>query len=504
MQNHMVNQILSRIREYSLTQGAFTACRFLDRQICWAELEEKTNWIASILQSKFQIARQTPIIIYHSRGIEFIEYMVAVLKCSCFYIPLEHSTPVERVKTIFDNVRAGLILTDRTEFFGGDAYPSFSFDGWEGPVLDSAEQHVVAEVDDTDLVYCIYTSGTSGKPKGVKIMYRNLINLVESFYDILYSQFGDIVQVGVLASFSFDSSVKQIYCSLFYGHTLCIAESAAQRFGQKLHDFFARYDVTLCDVTPSHLKLVTLQHVKRVSRIPYLLIGGEVLRWEQLHAYTRRTDHCPNFINLYGPTECCVDVAYKIISQEELSSHENGIVPIGKGLRNTYFTLRSEDLRAIEEAYTEGELFVSGKQVGSGYVNFESDVFWKEDGHITYKTGDIAYYDGNEDIVVVGRKDQQVKINGYRVELGEIQSVVEDFMRCPCVVLCVESGGSNKIAVFISGERLSAKDKSKLGEHLRCVLPKYMVPHYYFPISNLPLTENGKIDNKQLQEILMR
>lgn len=500
----MVNQILTKIREYSISQGNLPACRFLSQQISWAELEERTNWIASILQSNFRIARQTPIVIYNVRGVEFIEYMIAVLKCGCFYIPLENNTPVERVKNIYDDVNAGLILTDQTELFSSDIYPSFSSERWEKTVSDSAKHPCIVDVCDTDLVYCIYTSGTSGKPKGVKIMYRNLINLVESFYDIIYAQFNDVVQVGVLASFSFDSSVKQIYCALFYGHTLCIAEKAAQMFAQKLHDFFARYDVTLCDVTPSHLNLVALQHVKRVAKIPYLLIGGEILHWEQLHAYTRQTSYCPIFINLYGPTECCVDVAYKVISQEELCIHESGIVPIGKGLRNTYFTIQLDDLHTIEEKYTEGELLVSGRQVGAGYVNLTSDAFCKDGSYMTYKTGDIAYYDSNNDIVIIGRNDRQVKIRGNRVELGEILSVVEEFLKCPCVVLCVENEGSNKIAVFISDEQFGEEDKTKLVEHLQCVLPRYMVPHYYIVATTFPLTNNGKIDSKQLQQMFSK
>lgn len=499
----MVNQILLKIREYSSSQGNLPACRFLEQQICWTELEERTNWIASNLKNRFQIIEQTPIIIYHARGIEFIVYMIAALKCGCFYIPLEHSTPVDRVKNIYEDVCAGIIITDRADLFDGDVFNTFSFDNWDIPVPNYAKTYDIEEINDTDLVYCIYTSGTSGKPKGVKIMYRNLINLVESFHDILYHRFYDVIRVGMLASFSFDSSVKQIYCSLFYGHTLCIAESVAQIFGQKLQDFFMRYDVTICDMTPSHLKLIYLQKVQRFSKIPYLLVGGEILCWEQLHAYIRQANYCPSFINLYGPTECCVDVAYKVISQEELSNHKSGIVPIGRELRNTNLILRSEEQNTIKEVYIEGELFVTGKQVGAGYVNLKTDVFKEENGLIFYKTGDIAYYDSNQEIVIVGRKDQQVKVNGHRVELREIQTIIEDFIRCPCVVLCVESEKSSKIVVFICKEKDDAGEKSKLIEYLQRVLPRYMIPHYIMFSVYMPLTNNGKIDSKQLKEMLI-
>lgn len=500
----MINQILTKIREYSDLRGSLPACRFLSQEISWTELEERTNCMAYIMQSMFYIVKQTPIVIYNARGIVFIEYMLAVLKCGCFYIPLESNTPVERVKIIYDDVGAGLILTDQTELFNCDKYTFFSFESWNGNVSDSDKQPIIMKICDTDLVYCIYTSGTSGKPKGVKIMYRNLLNLIESFYDILYSQFDDIVRVGVLASFAFDSSVKQIYNSLFYGHTLCIANNTTRLFGQELHYFFANYDITLCDVTPTHLNLMVLQRVKRVTKIQYLLLGGEILRWEQLHAYVRQTADCPVFINLYGPTECCVDVAYKVIDQKELSAHESGIVPIGKELLNTNLTIQSKDLHFIEEIEKEGELLVSGKQVGAGYVGIESDAFLMVGSQMTYKTGDIAYIDSNNDIVVIGRKDNQIKINGYRVELGEIQSVIERFLRFPCVVLCAENDSGSKLVAFIGKEKFCENEKKILVDQLQCVLPRYMVPHYYIAATTLPVTNNGKMDNKELQKILMR
>lgn len=500
----MKNQILLKIREYANLQVNFPACQYLNQQISWKEFENRTNWIASILRDEFHIVRQTPVVIYHARGLEYIEYMVAVLKCGCYYIPLEHSTPVKRVKTIYDDIDAGLILTDRIDLFSEEEYCKFAFDDWESVVPDCVKQQEIVEVYDTDLVYCIYTSGTSGKPKGVKIMYRNLINLVESFYDILYGIFDYPIQVGVLASFSFDSSVKQIYCSLFYGHTMCIAESATRLSGQKLHDFFLHYKISVCDITPSHLKLISLQKIKRISNIPYLLVGGEVLRWEQLHAYVQHTAHQPIFINLYGPTECCVDVAYKKINSEELECHKSGVVPIGKALRNTTLTIRNENMDSIEEAFKEGELIIAGKQVGAGYVNSDSEIYCELDGYSVYKTGDMAYFDENKDVVVIGRKDKQVKINGNRVELEEIQYAIESIVHCSCIVICVESESGNKLAAFISDQQFNTEEKERLVQQLYHVIPKYMVPHYYICAASLPLTENGKIDSKQLQRLFLQ
>lgn len=499
----MVNLILSKIKEHSVKKGEQISCRFLNKYICWSEFEEKTNQIAYVMQNRFNIKEHVPILIYNARGIEFIEYMIAVLKCGCFYIPLEHSFPVERVKYIYDDVGAALILTDRSDLFDNKLYKTLALDNWDRCINDYKNKQDYLNINESDLIYAIYTSGTSGKPKGVKIMYSNVINLIESFYDILYFKFDEPIQVGVLASFSFDSSVKQIYCSLFYGHTLCIADDSTKIFVKKLYNFYEQYNLTVCDVTPSHLNLMTIKKIKKTPTIPYLLIGGEILRWEILHKYTQFTNHFPTFINLYGPTECCVDVAYKVISNEELNSNPSGIVPIGRSINNTNLTIRSDNNTIIDECCKKGELFVTGKQIGAGYVNYLSDAFFQENGNLVYKTGDIAFYDyNNNDIVVIGRKDSQVKINGCRVELIEIQSVIEQFMQCPCIAFCVNNGERNKIAIFINNFQFSEMDKANLIKHLKCVFPSYMMPNYYLNSASFPLTENGKIDIKQLQNML--
>lgn len=246
---------------------------------------------------------------------------------------------------------------------------------------------------------------------------------------------------------------------------------------------------------------MTMQKTRAISKIPFLLVGGEILHWETLHKYSQFTSHYPTFINVYGPTECCVDVAYKVINEEDLKKNLQGIVPIGKSIIKTYLTIRSENGTIITKQDERGELYISGSQVGAGYVNIMSDSFFYENNNITYKTGDIAYSDYNSDIVVVGRKDSQVKINGFRVELVEIESVIEKFVQSPCAVFCINENNNNKIVVFISCAEFNEKKKFQLTKYLQNVFPIYMLPHYYFWDTTVPLTTNGKADIEQLKQI---
>ena len=225
----MYNLILEKIKENG--NGNKIALKYDEDELTYSELENTTNCIATKIQKILKGEKQQPIIIYQKRGIKFIQYMIAVLKCNCYYVPVEDNVPIERVLYMYSDISAAMILSDEIEFDNNREFEVCSFDTKEEMLCN----YTMEEISEDDLVYVMYTSGTSGKPKGVKIMYSNLINLIKAFEDILYHKFMESVNVGVMASFSFDSSVKQIYCALYYGHKLCIANNLIKNFGKMLH-----------------------------------------------------------------------------------------------------------------------------------------------------------------------------------------------------------------------------------------------------------------------------
>lgn len=491
----MRNFILDRIKEHANVQNR-VAIRFLQQEISYKELDIVSEQVALKICNALEGRTNLPILIYQKRGIEFIIFIIAVMKAKCYYVPLEDSLPYERVKYIYDDIQAELIIsTHKNEDLRDCNLLTVDFTKIKNYAKNVLMSH---ELNEHDLVYIMYTSGTSGKPRGVKIKYSNLCNLVQSFWKIVYRNFDECIQVGVLASFSFDASVKQIFCALYYGHTLIIAGEDVKYFGRKIHNFHNSFNITLCDCTPSHIKLMTKQPAKINSKAKYLLVGGENLRWENLVEFRNAMGGMPTIINVYGPTECCVDVAYNYISN--LEGQESGYVPIGDALDNTELFLLNEKEEIISETNISGELIIKGKQVGAGYVNHQSNSFASSNEsareYDIYRTGDLAMYNDKKELVIISRLDRQVKINGYRIELNEISSCIEYYLNCSCETILIEKDEIKKIVAFIVGEF----DEVKLKSNLKKKLPAYMIPKVFMRIDQIPLTKNGKMDTRSLEQ----
>ncbi len=488
----MSNFFLERLNRNAKKYGSRVAIRFLEEQITYLELDNETDLIAQKIKKFIYNSEQRAIVIYQSRGIQFIKYIIAILKCNCYYVPLENTVPIERLKYIYNDVNALMIISEN-EVSLEDNYKVLNPSNITKleTVNISSSNHM-----EKDLVYVMYTSGTSGKPKGVKIKYSNLKNLVYSFNKIVYHNFDNKVNVGVIASFCFDASVKQIFCALFYGHSLIIADGTVRYFGSKIHRFLNQNDIMICDMTPSHLKLMLLQKKKEKSKTPYLIIGGEKLTWNLLKNYKKDIDENCTFINVYGPTECCVDVSYNIVKEVK---KENGNVPIGVPLDNTQLILIDDNGSRITEPYIIGELYVYGKQVGSGYVNDVKNSFIKNINNeiIGYKTGDLGEYNDDMEIIILSRKDRQVKLNGFRIELDEISVAIEEYCSNQSYVCLFEINNSLHLVAFIVGR---CREREVI-EHLKKVLVSYMIPKKIVSVKEIPLTDNGKVDEKKLLNI---
>lgn len=491
----MQNIIISRIKKNACIKDK-VAIRYRNEVLTYYELNRMSDYVAEKIQKEIAYKKKCPIIIYQSRGTEFIIFMIAVMKCNCFYIPLEDTTPIERLKYIYDDVQAQLILSTINEL-KIDEYKLLQVDFYRFSNQKNYELKS-NDFEDNDLVYVIYTSGTSGRPKGVKIKYSNLENLVTSFWRILYHNFSSSINVAVLASISFDASVKQIFCSLYYGHTLVISQDSVKYFGRRIHNFHNKYQIMVSDCTPSHIKLMTRQNANENTNVKYLVVGGENLRWEDLIEFRKSMKDFPTIINVYGPTECCVDVAFNIIT--DFNNEQKGFVPIGLPLDNTELFICNNKER-IHTANSPGELYVKGKQVGAGYINIESESFvstsGNKDDYDIYRTGDLAMYNDRNEIIILSRMDRQVKLNGFRIELEEISNSISYYLKCNCEVVLLEKFQTKKLVAFITSDFAEELLKKYLSERL----PTFMIPKVYYQIENIPLTVNGKLDVKTLESI---
>lgn len=512
----MINDLIKQIDSYALENKI--ALKMQDNTISYKKLKCDTDEIAKCINNNLGLF-QKPIIIYMTRSVLFIETMIGIVKSGNYYVPLECNIPISRVMDIIIDSRAQNVIVDDNTIKNIDIKACANkiniiniYDLCNGIGANQIVKEIpnayyqngyrVLYENQDKLIYVIYTSGSSGIPKGVKIKYSNLQNLVESFYKILYHNIPSYSNVGVVASFSFDSSVKQIYCALYYGHCLCIAEDKDKYFGQRLISFFKNNQIEVSDITPTHLKLLIVQQKYDECHVGTLLIGGEKLRYETLYDLECKMKKIPVLINVYGPTECCVDVAYNYISKDKILTQQVGDVPIGNAINNSKIFLRNDNDEIIEESGVIGELCISGMQVGAGYVNVPNIPFVNGEYGKEYRSGDLAYIDDEGKFVIVGRKDKQIKIYGNRIELDEISSVIESVTGCKCYVECLNQPSKVILAAYLIKKQDFIMSLPKLTQQLQKKLPQYMIPKFYMLADKIPLTVNGKVNEKYIIEEL--
>jgi len=360
------------------------------------------------------------------------------------------------------------------------------------------------------LAYIIYTSGSSGAPKGVMIEHRSLVNFHQAVKRSIYRS-GRQLRIGWNASFAFDMSMKG-FLQLLAGHTLVIIPQEVRTSAGDLLRFLRDRKIDGLDITPSLLRALigegflssesqNLQFQNR-DRALTVLIGGEPIdpaMWQQL-----KTCETVEFHNMYGPTECTVDATMCVIGRWDEVAH------IGRPISNT----RVYILDALGEPVpigVSGELFLGGAGVGRGYwrrpdltaERFVPDPFGPQAGGRLYRTGDLARYLPDGAIEYLGRNDFQVKIRGFRIELGEIEArLAECAGVAEAVVVAREEppGSVVLVAYYVAGAG-EAPSAGHLRSLLAETLPEYMVPAAYVRLDALPLSPNGKLDRRALPAV---
>ena len=425
------------------------------------------------------------------RSIEMVLGICGILKAGGAYVPLDAAYPKERIDFMLKDCRPKAVLVYQAEL------------ETKLPVIDLSEQGLFREKQEPwgkrksgpeDLAYCIYTSGTTGNPKGSMIENRSIVRLVKNTDYVELNETSIILQTGSVA---FDASTFEIWGALLNGGTLILAENEVITSSRSLKEYIKKYQVTTMWLTSSLFNQMIKSEEGMFDHLKNLLIGGEKLSEEHVRILKKRKNGI-RLLNGYGPTEnTTFTTTYEI--PEEFDR-----IPIGKPIANTQvYILDGKKLCGIG---VPGELCIAGDGLSRGYLNqpeLTTKSFVKNpygDGKL-YHSGDLARWLPDGNIEYMGRIDNQVKIRGFRVELSAIRNVMLkiDGIEDAAVVARADGDGDKAVfAYYVSTREIGNRE---VRETLKESLPKYMIPSYTMQIETMPVTRNGKLDERALPEV---
>lgn len=495
-------------------QGALAKCRQKiavvehDRRYTFAELERFAKNCAALILQRTAAFNQ-PIAVFLPKSAQTIFADLGILYSGNCYANLDLKSPPERLKAILQNLGASIVITSAAHV------AALRSVGVPEEQLLLAEAAMTAEtaysnmvlmerldrVIDTDPVYVMYTSGSTGVPKGVVIPHRGVIDYIDWAKDCY--RFSKSEKIGNQAPFFFDNSTLDIYLCLSCGATLVLIPEELFAFPKRLIDYVRQAEITTVFWVPSVLTNVANLKILDNAELPPLskiLFAGEVMPTRTLNYWHKKFPQAI-FSNLYGPTEITVDCTYYTVDREMADDEK---LPIGFPCRNTDILILNEQNQSavVDEP---GELCVRGSSLALGYWNnpertaqaFVQNPLNPHYPELIYRTGDLVYRNVRGEIMFIGRKDFQIKHLGYRIELGEIEHAVlqVDGIRNCCVVY---HQGRKEITLFFESDQ--DLSPAFIRERLTAFVPKYMLPTVFHRMDQLPRNPNGKIDRRLLTE----
>lgn len=424
-----------------------------------------------------------------------------ILKAGGAFLPMVPEYPDDRIDYCLMDAECDYVITteklknERESLWEGKTYQVLTV---EELLQCEEEENPDLEISAGSLAYCIYTSGSTGKPKGVMIEHRNLCNFVDANprNNETVSYIRGVETGLALASISFDVSILEHFIMLCNGRTVCMANEDQIYNPLELAELMKKYHVDAMAVTPSYLtNIIEIPQVQEaLSEVKAFDLGAEAFP-AALYDKIREINAGAVIINGYGPTECTVSC-----TSVNLSSREN--ITIGKPASNvrTYIVNKKNKILPVG---ISGELIICGDGVGRGYRNLpektKESFFWFK-GKKAYHSGDLARWTPDGNIEFFGRLDNQVKLRGLRVELDEIENVINSFenVKMSKVIVC-NNGSEDYLAGYFTA--VSEVNLGELTEYLKSKLTEYMVPNALMQLEEMPLTVNGKIDKKRLPAI---
>jgi tyrocidine synthetase-3 len=490
--------------------------------LTYRELDNRSNGLARLLRSK-GVKPDTIVALKVGRSLEMIIGILGILKAGGAYLPIEFDCPRERINYVLADSNVNIVLIRHSpgvlapetgnpleKMSTGLPGLRIKAETGENRPMDRGHRQYT-----TSLAYVIYTSGSTGKPKGVMLEHQGVCNLVYGLEKRIYQRYARGVRVCLISPFIFDASVKQVFVSLLLGHRLHIVPEDIRGDILAVIRFYEKYRIEVSDGTPTYLRLLleALRENFLPGKLPvkHFIIGGEALSRELVEKFYQQTgyngsNNPPVIINVYGPTESCVDAALYEINrgQERLYSE----IPIGKPMPN-YRLYLLDKAGQLQPPGIAGELCISGVGVARGYLNNPGLTFEKFDHNLKrippgcrrlYKTGDLARWLPDGNIVFLGRLDRQVKIRGIRIELEEIENLLSahEKVKAAAAAAWEAKEGEKFLCAYIVPHSAGHVDEQELREYLGNQLPYYNIPSYFMELTHLPLGPGGKMERRSL------
>ncbi|MGC6431607.1 MAG: amino acid adenylation domain-containing protein [Jejuia sp.] len=470
-----------------------TAIEFFEDRFTYKELNERSNQLAQYFNT-LGIGSRDFIGVSLKRGPDLVATLIAIMQCGAAYVPLDPDYPINRIKFMLKDSQSKFLISNKDNLIDLSIECTQLF---LEDILDDLPKYPVnalnLNINSNSLAYLLYTSGSTGKPKGVPISHKNLVNLFSSLAKQPGMQEND--RQLAITTISFDISNVEMFLPLLHGATVVMVDATTARNGKALLEVIKTKNISILQATPTTWKILLESNWTEKFNLK-AQCGGEALSKE---LSLKILEKCSELWNMYGPTETTIYSHIKKISSDD------DIITIGKPISNCGSYILSPQKELLPQGII-GEIAISGDGVAEGYFN-RSDL--TEDKFIDfsytnnklYLTGDLGKMLPNGEILCLGREDNQIKVRGYRIEVEEIEHVLNQHQE---ILSCAIIGKDDNLIAF-----LKLKDDfddqnnliDKLKANLSLELPSYYIPHNYIIIDDFPKTPNNKLDRKALLQL---
>ncbi|WP_067798516.1 amino acid adenylation domain-containing protein [Actinomadura formosensis] len=486
-----------------------TAVTAPDGELTYRRLDERSDALAGRLAGR-GVQPGDVVSLLAPRGTGLIVGMVGILKAGAAYLPIDPEYPETRVSWMVRDSGSRALVSVSDVIAGLSRPVDAKVVLLDPPSAEAGTEPPAGVPGDADSVaYVIYTSGSTGEPKGVQVEHRSVLHLFEATKDMFKFRETDVWSV--FHSAAFDFSVWEIWGALLYGGQMVLVPRETTRSDRAFHGLLREHGVTVLNQTPSAFRLLSAadEHAEhKLDALRLVILGGERLDPPALRPWLERYgDENPRLVNMYGITEATVHASYRPLGHADLAG--DGPSPIGSPLPGITFHVLDDDQAPVPPG-VPGELYIEGPQITRGYLNrphLDAERLRGPDGpdgvpRRRLRTGDRVVMAPSGDYRYLGRVDDQIQLRGYRIEPGEIESVLSGFPEVAQAAVVPRDYGEGdvRLTAYVTGPGAGPALGTALRERVAATLPQHMCPSHYVVLDELPLTVNGKVDRDRLPD----